>query len=228
MVAEEEDEATIDDQVTDEEKRLSKKHQKIAKIIVEKTHRQLGHPGRDKLVLALRKGGFEENVIQAAKEHNCDICQRFKQQRPAKPSALIQAKHFNEVLEKDVFHIKWNDEKKKVVALIDIFSKYQMNSVIQSEAEKEELRVLDAWIDAFDIPIRLRVDAAGSHMSEVYLKYMDDRNIKLELIPREAHYRLGTVERLHAVRRMQLLKMKQDKPEASLKQLVPIACSLRN
>ena len=74
----------------------------------------------------------------------------------------------------------------------------------------------------------MRTDAAGSHMNEFYLSYMDDKNIKLELIPREAHYRLGTVERLHAVRRMQLLKVKQDKPEATLEQLVPIACSLRN
>ena len=51
---------------------------------------------------------------------------------------------------------------------------------------------------------------------------------KVEIIPREAHYRMGTVERLHAVRRTQLLKMKQEKPEAKLEDIVPIACALRN
>ena len=192
-------------EVDDGEKEMSKTHSKVAKSIVEKLHKQLGHPGRDKLVVAVREGGFDENVIQAAREHQCDICQNFRAQRPPKPSALPQASHFNEVLEKDVFHIKWNDEKKKVLAVIDIFSKYEMNSLVESETEKAELQVLEAWINVFGPPKRLRTDAAGSHMSEAYQSYMDDRNIKLELVPKEAHHRMGTVERLHAVRRMQLL-----------------------
>ena len=54
------------------------------------------------------------------------------------------------------------------------------------------------------------------------------RNIKLTLVPKEAHHRMGTVERLHAVRRLQLLKMKQENPKLKLETAVPIACSLRN
>ena len=36
------------------------------------------------------------------------------------------------------------------------------------------------------------------------------------------------MERLHAVRRLQILKMKQELPHARLEDIVPIACSLRN
>ena len=65
-------------------------------------------------------------------------------------------------------------------------------------------------------------------MSEAFLSYMDDRNIKLILVPKDAHYKMGIVERLHAVRRMQLLKMKMEKPTLSLDVAAPIACSMRN
>ena len=68
----------------------------------------------------------------------------------------LRAKHFNEVLKKDVFHIKWTDEKKKVVVLIYIF-------MIQNKTEREKLRILDAWIDGFAVPTELRTEAGGSH-----------------------------------------------------------------
>ena len=39
---------------------------------------------------------------------------------------------------------------------------------------------------------------------------------------------MGTVERLHAVRRLQLLKMKQENENLQLDVAVPVACSARN
>ena len=66
------------------------------------------------------------------------------------------------------------------------------------------------------------------HMGQAYLDFMDDNHIKLILVPREANFRMGTVERLHAVRRLQLLKMKKAKPELELKTAVAIACQQRN
>ena len=50
-------------------------------------------------------------------------------------------------VEQDVFHIKWNEYRKNIVALIDIFAKYESNAVIQSKTEKEDLKILDAWSD---------------------------------------------------------------------------------
>lgn len=50
-------------------------------------------------------------------------------------------------MEQDVFHIKWNEYRKNIVALIDIFAKYESNAVIQSKTEKEDLKILDAWSD---------------------------------------------------------------------------------
>ena len=231
LVAEETEEEKKTKKVTDDEMKRSKTQKSAALSIVAKLHRQLGHPGRDRLLVALRESGMNEEIIEAAKSYTCDICQNFINKKPAKPSSLPQAQKFNELLEMDIFHIKWDDKKLKVLAIIDVFSRYEMNAAVEAETEKAELSVLDSWINVFGCPQKIKTDASGGHMSEAFLSYMDDRNIKLILVPKDAHYKMGIVERLHAVRRMQLLKMKMEKPTLSLDvaaPIDPIACSMRN
>ena len=65
-------------------------------------------------------------------------------------------------------------------------------------------------------------------MSEQYLRFFDKYGIKLIIVPKEAHYRMGAVERLHAVRRLQLYKMQQGEPNVELADAVRMACSQRN
>ena len=228
MVAEEMKEEKETMEVTKEEVSDSKTHSKKALSVVEKLHRQLGHPGRDRLVHAVKQAGLCDEVIQCAKSYKCSTCQNFQAKKLPKPASLAQTTSFNEMLEMDTFHVKWDDKRCRVLAIIDLFSRYEMNRVIDAETEKEELKVLDDWIHAFGCPARIRTDASGAHMSEQFLSYMDDHNIKLTLVPKEAHHRMGTVERLHAVRRLQLLKMKQENPKLQLELAAPLACSLRN
>ena len=65
-------------------------------------------------------------------------------------------------------------------------------------------------------------------MSQNFIDAMDGYKIKLILIPKEAYYPLGTIERLHAVRRLQLLKMKKELPEIKLESAIRVACDQRN
>eukprot|EP00913_Durusdinium_trenchii_P017657 g16596.t1 len=141
-------------------------HPKKAWQVIDKLHRQLGHPGRDRLVVAVRDAELGEELVKVAKAYKCDVCQNFTNKKTAKPASLPQASSFNELLEMDVFHIKWNDEKRRILAIIDIYSRYEMNAVVASETEKEELGILDQWINAFGCPSKIRADASGAHMSE--------------------------------------------------------------
>ena len=65
-------------------------------------------------------------------------------------------------------------------------------------------------------------------MSEQYLRFFDKYGIKLIIVPKEAHYRMGAVERLRAVRRLQLYKMQQGEPNLELADAVRMACNQRN
>ena len=228
LVAEEVEKETKSREVTKKDVETAKLHPKTALSIVAKLHRQLGHPGRDRLMTALKEAGLHDDLLEVAKNYQCDICQNFTNKKPAKASALPLARKFNEILEMDIFHIRWDDKKLRVLALIDLFSRYEMNAEVSAETEKEELKVIEEWINVFGCPQQIRTDASGAHMSEAFLNYMDDRNIRLILIPCDAHHKMGTVERLHAVRRLQLLKMKQETPSLKLSDAAPLACSLRN
>ena len=112
---------------------------------------------------------------------------------------------------------------------IDVYSRYEINAVMKRETEEEELSILEKqWFSTFGAPDKIRTDSSGAHMSAKYQQRLNDHGVKLLLVPREAHYKMGLVERLHAVRRLQLLKMKRDFPEIDLSQAVLIACQQRN
>ena len=60
------------------------------------------------------------------------------------------------------------------MAIIDIYSRYEMNAVVAAETQKEELAILDQWINNIGCPSQIRTDASGAHMSNQFLQYTDD------------------------------------------------------
>ena len=81
MVAEEVDKDMEKKEVSAEEIAKAKAHPKTAMAVVAKLHRQLGHPGRVRLLVALKEASMSEEIIAAAKDYTCDICQSFNQRR---------------------------------------------------------------------------------------------------------------------------------------------------
>ena len=81
-----------------------------------KLHRQLGHPNNSKLVCALCDANINEAIVKEAVDYECDVCKPGKALE--KPAALRRASYFNEVIEMDTFHIKWDGAKRKILAPI--------------------------------------------------------------------------------------------------------------
>ena len=65
-------------------------------------------------------------------------------------------------------------------------------------------------------------------MSQRFQQRLNDYGVKLLLVPKEAHHKMGIVERLHAVRRLQLLKLLRDKPQINLQVAISLSCQQRN
>lgn len=61
-------------------------------------------------------------VIKAARTYECGNCSSDVQRKLAKPGSLPQATHFNELMEVDTYHVKWNDKRIRILAAIDVFS----------------------------------------------------------------------------------------------------------
>lgn len=128
----------------------------------------------------------------------------------------------------DTFHLKWRGEKVKVLAVMDLHTRYEINEVLGREILEEEVAVLEKWMQWAGVPRRIRTDSSGAHMGEEMQAWCDEFGIKLILVPKDSHNRMGTVERLHAVRRRQLMKMMHENESLDVKKAVIIACSQRN
>ena len=96
-------------------------------------------------------------------------------------------------MEIDVFHIKWDDKKYKILAAIDVFSRYEINAVMKRETEEEKLKIIEElWFKVFGTPERMKTDdSSGAHMSDSYQQKLNDFGVKLQLVPEEAHYKMG-------------------------------------
>ena len=199
-----------DTQLTAEEmnKSLVREVGRYAVMVAAKLHRQLGHPGRDRLVQAARDSRLGDAVIKATKQYKCATCDRQSTLKPARPPALSSAACFNHVLLVDAFCVRWRGEKFSILAIMDAFSRFEQEAVLPNDYPETEIKLLEElWLRWAGPPAILKTDASGSHMSEKFVSWTDDRGIKLVIIPKDAHYRLGAMERAHAVRRSQLMKM---------------------
>ena len=166
MVAEEMEELDTNEAKKDDW-HTAKSNTASAKRVVSKLHRQLGHPNNAKLVKALRDANIDETVVAQAAQYRCDVCEAHRFKSLEKPAALSKASYFNEMIEMDTFHIRWGDTKHKILAVIDAYTRFEVNSIIQSESMEEEIKVLKKqWLSWAGHPKIIKTDSSGAHMSE--------------------------------------------------------------
>ena len=72
------------------------------------------------------------------------------------------------------------------------------------------------------------MDMSGAHSSKAMAAFLEKREIKLDMIPKDAHHRLGLLERNHAVRREQLSIYVKTFPDDSLKTALRMTAAQRN
>ena len=167
--------------------------------------------------------------IQCAKLFQCEICLSRQRPRAVRVAVLPKATRFNEVVNTDVYYVTWKTKERKILALMDEFTRYEVDYPIARETFKKEVKLYQKqWISWAGKPDTMRMDMGGSHTSKKMHQWMSKHDIKLDLIPKGAHHRLGLLERNHAVRREQLSKYHRQFPDDSLKTALRMTASQRN
>ena len=104
-----------------------------------------------------------------------------------------------------------------MLTILDEYSRYEMDHPITEEtADMEIARLESSWMRSFGFPTHLGLDASGPHQSSTFADWASLHGMRLELIPRGAHHRLGILERNHAVRRKQLEIFHEEMPDVPL------------
>ena len=192
-------------------------------------HRQLGHPNGAKLVAAIKDRQLPFTYVQVARKYRCPVCIAKAQPKAVKVATLYKAPHFNHTLSVDTFHLQWKGEKKKVLCMMDEFSRYEVDCEIKEETAAMEIALMEStWMRNFGYPKRFRTDASGPHQGEEFADWTSRHGMQLELIPRGAHHRLGILERNHAIRRKQLEVLLSEEPDITLEEALQITSHQRN
>ncbi|CAK0797600.1 unnamed protein product [Prorocentrum cordatum] len=180
-------------------------------------------------IRAVKRARAPAEWIQRARLYQCEICLKRQRPRTVRVAVLPKAKRFNEVVSTDVYYVTWKTKERKILAMMGEFTRYEVDYPIAKETFKKEKKLFEKlWISWAGKPETMRMDMGGSHTSKKMHSWMSKHDIKLDLIPKGAHHKLGWMERNHAVRREQLSKCHMQFPDDSLKTALRMTASQRN
>ncbi|CAK0862702.1 unnamed protein product [Prorocentrum cordatum] len=196
---------------------------------VKRAHISLGHPSNTALATAVKHAKAPAEWLQCAKLLQCEVCPSGQRPRAVRVAVLTKAKRFNEVVNNDVYYVTWKNKERKISAMMDEFTRYEVDYPIAKETFKKEVKLFQKlWLSWAGKPDAMRMDMAGSHTSRKMHQWTSKHNITLDLIPKGARHKPGLMERNHAVRREQLSKYHLQFPGDSLKTALRMTASQRN
>ena len=170
--------------------------------IVQKLHRNLGHPSTKELTELLQTRGASEEVLKAAQSYVCAACAKYKKPAEASPASLPQSTTFNQQLQADIFWLRRGTIKYAILSVVDTATRYTAARLVNSEQSTELIKALErGWIAHFGPPQQQVTDEGRAWLGHDFENWTSVHGVEHIVAPGEAHERLAIVERRHAVLR---------------------------
>ena len=155
-----------------------------------KIHRNMGHPGTQKLRTFCRQIQCPETIVQGVADLKCSTCLENKAPNIARPSAIHEVQDFGDVVSMD--GVSWTNQLGQnfhFYHLIDQSTSFQTAIVSPSRtAEHAIAAIVQAWISWAGAPSILVTDAATEFTSDEFAKFLQRFNIQSRVIAAEAHW----------------------------------------
>ena len=192
--------ATEEKELTGALVKLSAETKQEAIRVVQRLHRNLGHPSPTTLTELLSSRGASEAILQAAQSYKCLACAKYKKPGDAAPAATQKAQNFNEIVQADVFWIRRGSTKYAIMSIVDMATRYTAACLLRSERSEEYIKALERfWIAHFGVPGQLLTDEGRPWLSGIMDEWTTAHGLQRKVAPGEAHERLAIVERRHAL-----------------------------
>ena len=172
---------------------------------VKRLHLNLGHPTEKELLRLLAyQGAISKHMITAVKHLHCSSCSRNKPPLKPRPSAMPVANmgQFNDTIQSDVFYCRdVVGTNYAVLGIIDQSTLLHQACRLQDMSSNHTLEIFrNLWFKPYGFPGTIRTDP-GTNYGLHFKQYVERRGIWLEIIPAEAHWRIGLIERRNSVLR---------------------------
>ena len=179
-----------------------------------KVHRNLGHPGAQKLTEFCRQLGCEKQILSAIGDLRCSTCIENQVPKLARPSSIHEHGDFGDVVAVD--GVTWTNssgQQYHVYHFLDQSTLFQTAVVTHSHGAAQAVRALhQGWIQWAGPPGLLVMDAGTELNSEEFLNFLQQHGIKHRTIATDAHWQNARVERHGAVLQSILTKMDTEEP----------------
>ena len=186
-----------------------------------KLHRNMGHPGQQKLEYMCRQLGCEDRILKAIPEIRCSTCQESQPPTIPRPSAIKEPLDFGDIVAMD--GITWTNSQGSQFHsyhMVDHGTAFQSAYCAPARTGADALRALSlGWMLWAGPPGQLVLDAAGEFCDETVHEFAQKHGIKLRIIPPEAHWQNSRCERHGGILQSILTKMDHEEPITCYDQL---------
>ena len=181
---------------------MDKSHDERIKKQLYLLHAATGHGSTRHLVDALRRRGASARVLALARDFQCSVCQERRRVGHRHMSTLEPLPPRWSTISADVGHWTHPQTKEQVqfMVIVDECSRFRAARILTTGSKQQPnaqacLNYLqEGWMQYFGRPQVLRLDPAGSFRSQYVESFCDRHKIFLDIIPGEAHWKLGICE----------------------------------
>ena len=166
--------------------------------VIQRLHKNLGHPPNSDLVRILKHGQASEQALRLAKDFTCEFCKsqaRPSCPLPAQPNRVAE---FNHQIGVDVKHLRgWlPNQKIRAKNIVDTASGFQrMIPFFDTETASLLRRLLsEHWIAWAGVPREIVLDPARTNLGEPMTGPAELDGIHIRPIAAGAHWQLGKCE----------------------------------
>ena len=166
--------------------------------VLDKLHRNLGHPPNHDLVRILKHGQASEQALRLAKEFSCDLCRSQLKPKIPLPSQPNRVSEFNQQVGLDVKHLTgWlPNQRVKALNIVDTASSFQRIIPFFETETSSVLRKLfsDHWISWAGTPKEIVLDPARTNLGDPMVIPAELEGTQIRPIAAGAHWQLGKCE----------------------------------
>ena len=165
-------------------------------------HAATGHGSIRHLLDALRRRQVEPRVLELAKQFRCSICEEKGRVHPRHLASLEPLPPKWATVSADIGH--WyhpkTGEHSHFMLIIDEGSRFRAARILGKGSKQSPNAATclqyfrEGWTQYFGVPQTLRLDPAGAFRSQQVEAFCDRHGIYLDLIPGEAHWKIGACE----------------------------------
>eukprot|EP00439_Symbiodinium_sp_Y106_P057908 s106_g8.t1 len=168
-------------------------------------HVNMGHAPKAELIRMLAaSGNLSRKVLMGLDCLRCGSCLRMQKPKPPPTSSVAPAftGYFGEILQADLVYIRLiTGTAVPVLGMCCEATNYQCGKALPSRSPADVLQVLlDIWYRPLGLPLHFKCDAGGEFGGEVAV-WHGQSGVLQEIVPAEAHHRLGKIERRNSLMR---------------------------